>query len=345
MRILSSDVAPHPDPEQGSGSGAPCPICGSDQTQFFANGRDRLFQLVPGCYRLRRCVSCRCIYQDPIPSADELGRLYPARYWWARSTPEESGSAPVLARLQRIYREAVVTLDHVRFLRKCAFDAQTEGCQLLDIGCGSGTFLHMASRKGFVPHGMDAAKNAVDLARAQYGICAREGEIGQDVWPDKQFDFITMFHVLEHLPDPRSGLSYAIDLLKPGGSLVLQVPNADSLQARFFRDRWHGLDVPRHVINFTPKSLNRLLEEAGLRAHSTCRFSMRDNPAALVSSLAPALDPIGRRGVHSRALPQLDGALALVYLGLFLLAVPVTWLESAIGYGATLWVHAIKPKH
>jgi hypothetical protein len=149
-----------------------------------------------------------------------------------------------------------------------------------------------------------------------------------------------MFHVLEHLPDPREALAYAGGLLKPGGSLILQVPNAASFQARLFGPRWYGLDVPRHLINFTPQSLVLLLEQAGFSGKVVRRFSVRDNPASLASSLAIGLDPIGRRGRGKRASAMVEGALEFSYFGLVLLALAPALIESLCGRGGTIWVHA-----
>jgi SAM-dependent methyltransferase len=149
-----------------------------------------------------------------------------------------------------------------------------------------------------------------------------------------------MFHVLEHLPDPRSGLKYAGGLLRPGGTLVIQVPNIHSLQARLFGNLWYGLDVPRHVINFSPKALGLLLAEMGYDYCLVPRFSLRDNPASIASSLIPRLDPIGRRGRHADSSPLFNGFLELAYFGLFLLALPPAYLESVCGYGGTIWAYA-----
>ena len=149
-----------------------------------------------------------------------------------------------------------------------------------------------------------------------------------------------MFHVLEHLIDPGMALAYARELLLPGGSLILQVPNAASYQARLFGARWYGLDVPRHLINFTPKSLALLLDRAGFKYQLVQRFSLRDNPAAMASSLAIGLDPIGRRVRGKRAVAVVEGALEFTYLGLTLFALVPAWIESACGHSATIWVHA-----
>ena len=317
-------------------TGPACPICGTSGTVRFAVASDRLFGIAPGTFRLHRCPSCGCIFQHPLPEPAAIASFYPQKYWWAEN--ERSKLFVALGRMERAYRE-FVALDHVRFLERCAAEGST-GRTLLDIGCGSGTFLHLARRRGFVPHGMDVSARAAALAQAQYDLPVRQGDIGSDVWKGRGFDFVTMFHALEHLPDPGKALAYAGGLLKPGGSLILQVPNAASFQARLFGPRWYGLDVPRHLINFTPQSLLLLLEQAGFSGKVVRRFSLRDNPASLASSLAIGLDPIGRRGRGKRASAIVEGALEFFYFGLVLLALAPALIESLCGRGGTIWVHA-----
>jgi SAM-dependent methyltransferase len=180
----------------------------------------------------------------------------------------------------------------------------------------------------------------VEIVQKQYGYVVRQGEIGKSIWEEHRFDFVTMFHVLEHLPNPRLGLEYAGNLLQPGGTLIIQVPNMASIQARLFGRFWYGLDVPRHVINFTPKALGFLLHEMGYEYHLVSRFSLRDNPASIVSSAIPWLDPIRRKGRNSDSQPIFDGLLECAYLGLLLLALPAAYLESACGLGGTIWAYA-----
>jgi len=318
-----------------------CPICLEPHAIAGSPGRDRLFKLAQGFFPLFRCVACGCIFQHPFPEDRALAQFYPQKYWWAEGEKQERGLARWLRRLEKVYREFVVA-DHVRFLDSCALKNNREGKQLLDIGCGGGTFLHVAQSHGFIPHGMDQSAEAVDIASRQYGYPVRQGEIGSRIWEERRFDFVTMFHVLEHLSNPRQGLKFAGDLLRPGGVLIVQVPNAASVQARLFGNRWHGLDVPRHVINYTPRSLGFLLRDMGFEYSLIPRFSLRDNPASIASSLAAWLDPIGRKALRRRANPLFNGVLEIAYLGVFLLALPPAFLESAFGFGGTLWACARK---
>ncbi len=320
-----------------------CPVCGRPDPAVYGIGRDRLFGLAPGVFALRRCCSCRCIFQHPFPDDAALAGFYPEEYWWDGRRRPAGRVAGLLYRAERAYRETVVR-DHVHFVSRCASPAPGAPLRLLDIGCGSGTFLAMARRCGFEPFGMDVSERAVAAAREQYGIDVRRGDIGSPLWPEASFDVVTMFHVLEHLTDPRRALQYAVSLLKPSGRLILQVPNAGSIQARLFRTRWYGLDVPRHVINFSAQGLVILLREAGLQVRAASRFSLRDNPAALASSAVPSLDPISRKGRGRDAgRPLTRAVLEAAYFALVLLAFPFALAESACGAGATLWVEAILP--
>jgi 2-polyprenyl-3-methyl-5-hydroxy-6-metoxy-1,4-benzoquinol methylase len=318
-----------------------CPICPAHETEILPPGKDRLFGLASGTFPLFRCVSCGCIFQHPFPDEAALTGFYPQDYWWSGEAAGENRWARLLQRLEKKYREFVVA-DHVRFLDSCARRYGVAGRKLLDIGCSSGTFLHVAQSRGYVPHGMDRSGKAVDIANRQYGYDIRRGGIGDRIWGDHRFDFVTMFHVLEHITDPRPGLEYAAELLQPDGILIIQVPNVSSVQARVFGNSWYGLDMPRHVINYTPRALTHLFRELGFDFRLIPRFSLRDNPASIASSLVPWLDPIRRKGRPLNSGPILSGAMEAAYFALYLVALPPAYLESICGRGGTIWACARK---
>jgi len=337
---LITDAAPAHSSGTLSGN-IPCPVCRESNSVPRSPGKDRLFGLAPGVFPLLRCGSCGCVFQHPLLEDSALAKFYPEEFWWSDEPERGSRLASLLRRLEKTYRERVVA-DHVRFLDFCARKRTSGGRLLLDIGCGSGTFLHVAETYGFVPHGMDQSGRALEIAGRQYGFPLKRGVVGDPVWEGRRFDFVTMFHVLEHLPNPRLGLEYASRLLQPDGVLVLQVPNVASVQARMFGNFWRGLDVPRHVINFTPKALDCLLREAGFEFRIKTRFSLRDDPAMLASSMAPGLDPTRRPGTSLRSNLFFSAAREMGYFGLFLLAAPAAFLESACGLGASVWACAWK---
>ncbi len=325
----------HPD----AGGPAACPACLADGCTVETNGGDRLFRLAPGRYPLFRCRRCRCLFQHPMPAQEALAEFYPEGYWRFAGPSSSRAAGRLLERAEQAWRE-FANQGHVRFLRRSARRRPAAGRSLLDVGCGSGLFLYLAGRAGFEAHGMDVSARAVRAARAQYGLDVRPGEVGSGQWNGRRFDYVTMFHVLEHLRDPAGALAWVGGLLNPGGRVIIQVPNADSLQARVFGRSWYGLDVPRHVVNFTPGALHRLLARCGYRVCSRARFSLRDNPASIASSIAPLLDPVGLHGRRRITSAPLRALMEGAYLGLFLLALPFALLESAVGRGGTLWVEA-----
>ncbi len=315
-----------------------CPICDSTSTRFFASGQDRLFGVAPGTFNLYACTACECIFQHPFPAPDILPSFYPQTYWWGSGEDARPGFLSRLAlNLERAYRE-FVALDHVRFIERCVRAGDNRQVSLLDVGCGSGTILYLAKRRGFRTFGVDVSATAVAAARRQYGLEAEQGTIESIRWNGRSFDCITMHHVLEHLQDPLAALHSVAGLLKEEGSLIVQVPNVASLQSRTFGKRWYGLDIPRHIINFSPRGLALLLERAGFGIIGEARFSLRDNPASIASSLVPRLDPIGRTIKRSGALTT--AFLNFVYFLLFGLSVPLALIESGLGRGGTLWIHA-----
>jgi SAM-dependent methyltransferase len=328
--------AEFPSPEN-----AICPVCHSDRTVYHASAQDRIFRVAQGCFQLHRCSGCGCVFQHPLPDSARLASFYPEEYWWSDTGGKGSPITRLLQRLERSYREFVAS-DHVRFLERCARGRHLNRRCLLDVGFGSGTFLELASRRGFTVHGMDISETAVRLVRDRSGLDVRQGDIGSDAWGGLRFDFVTMFHVLEHLPDPARGIEYAASLLKPDGSIIVQVPNVASLQAKAFGMRWYGFDVPRHIVNFSPRALRLLLDRSGLAVERVARFSLRDDPAALASSLATGLDPMRRKQKRGRKSAPVEAAAEIAYFALVLGALIPAALAGVAGWGATIWVQARK---
>src|SRR5207249_2132857 len=150
--------------------------------------------------------------------------------------------------------------------------------------------------------GLDISLDALRLAWKANGVPAVCATLSSPPFAPGSCSAVTMFHVLEHLYDPHSYLEEARGLLKPGGRLIVQVPNAACWQFLFLGRKWSGLDVPRHLWSFRPRDLDALLGRNGFEVVRRKHFSLRDNPAGLATSLAPSLE----RAVSdfAAALPQ-----------------------------------------
>jgi SAM-dependent methyltransferase len=304
------------------------------ETRRLFPATDRLYRTTAKTFQIVECRNCRLIRLDPQPSPVELREYYPPDYWF---TPE-AGAAD---RLEQRYRRFVLR-DHLRFAERALTESEEEGL-VLDVGCGGGLFLQMlAERRKVRVAGLDFSLDAAHAAWRRGGVPAICATLSRAPLADQSCAMITMYHVLEHLYDPASYLDSAHRLLRPDGRLILQVPNAACWQFLLLGDRWNGIDVPRHLINFRLSDLDGLLDHCGFEVLRHKHFSLRDNPAGLATSLAPMLDPMARRlrGVAETTRARLWKD--LLYVALVGASLPFTLLEAACRAGSTIMVEARK---
>jgi SAM-dependent methyltransferase len=271
---------------------------------------------------------------SPRPLPSENTRFYPKEYWFT-SQQEFAG------RLEEAYRRLVL-MDHVRFVARALKSCESRDGIVLDVGCGGGLFLSLLARRGYRVVGVDSSVDAASAAWRHNSVPVVCGDLSQPPFPEGSCTAITMFHVLEHVYDPGSYLVSARSLLHPAGRLVVQVPNAGSWQFKILGSRWTGIDVPRHLFNFRDTDITALLERNGFEVVRSKYFSLRDNPAGLATSLAPALDPMVRRVLRKRESRGSRLAKDLLYLGLVLAGVPLTLLEAGFRAGSTIMLEARK---
>jgi SAM-dependent methyltransferase len=311
-----------------------CPVCEYPRSRVRYQLKDRFFGTVEESFPLFECTGCGLLFQEPEAVEGRLAEFYPEGYWWNESGP--------LAPLEAKYREFVLKRDQVGFVSSVL--AEPKDSRLLDIGCGSGAFVKVARQAGIDAFGLDSSQEAVD-AGVDSGIeqlmCGTEQDLRD---AGDQYDVVTMFHTLEHVVGPFQYLKKVRDLLKRPGSLIVQVPNRESCQARVFGPRWYGLDCPRHVCNYTRHSLLYLLGRCGFRIRKTRHFSLRDNAASIASSTFPGLDPMGAKVRNLREAGKHGTVSSIVkeiaYLGTFLSAQPLALFEAGLGRGGTITVHA-----
>jgi len=148
-------------------------------------------------------------------------------------------------------------------LRRCCPAGRT----LLDVGCGCGFFLRAAQRDGWDGWGLEVSQYASGYAREKLGLPVITGTVEAcslaGLLP--RFDAVTLWDVLEHLPDPAEALRLLADELAPGGVLAFSTTDIGTLAARLSGPRWHLLNLPEHLWFFSTASLERLVRGAGLR--------------------------------------------------------------------------------
>ncbi|MBI4240691.1 MAG: class I SAM-dependent methyltransferase [Candidatus Rokubacteria bacterium] len=224
----------------------PCVVCGtSEALPLFV--RPDLMMGLPGKFRFVRCRRCGFEYLNPRPA--EIGAWYPPQYTDCLA----NSSLSILARW-RLRRRAAWAHEAVR---------GTTG-RVLEIGCGDGGFLQELRNLGMDAEGLDFSPTAVGLARRR-GLQVQQGSVEDAGYPAECFDLVVMRHVLEHLRNPAAALGIVRGWLRPGGHVMIEVPNWDSLQRRVFGRFWHGYDSPRHFFAFAPKDLETLFGVCGFR--------------------------------------------------------------------------------
>ena len=138
---------------------------------------------------------------------------------------------------------------------------------LLDFGCGTGDFLAYAKNRNLNVIGIESNENARHIAVKKLGEKSVSNKKLSEI--NGQFDFITLWHVLEHLPDLFHFIDQLKSKLKDDGVLMIAVPNHRSFDAQFYKEHWAAYDVPRHLWHFSPESMQKLFNSFGMKIEKT----------------------------------------------------------------------------
>ena len=309
----------------------PCALCGSPTAQPWFTGRDRGLGH-PGRFFVVRCQRCGLLRQSPRPV--DLAPYYEGGYpqytsdlytwqpWWRRTVPdafEYSGSGGIQWKLIR----RVVPWRRGR---------------ILDIGCGNGDLLTILDRAGWDVHGYEPHATTAEAANRRLDHLGRRvvhsDASAFDAWPAQSFDVITLWHVIEHLPEPLAMLRVVHRLLRPGGLCLIQTPHVAAAEALVLRSYWHGWELPRHLWFFSHTTLQALLERAGLLVWARPVSNSYDIAVLSVGHVARAV--LGARlGTRVARLARRAPVEALARAAL-------TVLDHA-GLGSQLTVVAVRP--
>jgi SAM-dependent methyltransferase len=205
--------------------------------------------------------------------------------------------------------------------------------RIIDVGCATGDLLQGVRKRGNSNVlGIEPNRHAAELARRRCGIEVFNGMLEHARLPDLSVDVALLSHVIEHLPSPSGTMAELFRLLRPGGSIVLWLPNADSLAARVLREWWIGFDAPRHLHTFSVETLSRLLEQHGFAVQS-----VEHEWIGLEWSWALRLI------LHERlANPAIDRVLATLHPALTAMLSPISFAAARTGQAGRIRVIAVK---
>lgn len=219
-----------------------CIACGNKEHSFFVEKNG---------YKIYRCKTCRMCSIHPIPSLSELGAVYSEDYF--------SGATSGLGYVDYDADKEAMTGVFERYLKM--FSSVLGGMgRLLDVGAATGFFMRIANSFGWKTEGVEISSYAVGQGKER-GLSIHRGTIHEaDFLPDT-FDVITMWDVIEHVPNPIHDIQKAHSLLRSGGLLAINTQDAGSLFAKVMGRRWHQLVTPEHIYHFNRKSLQMLLRD------------------------------------------------------------------------------------
>lgn len=193
--------------------------------------------------------------------------------------------------------------------------------RLLDVGCSDGRFLEVARDAGWEVEGVDASAMFLREAEKLVGPVVHHGTIETVNLPSERFDAINMSHLFEHVPDQRSLLRRAKELLKRGGVLAISTPNVDSVAALALRTAWVWSEPDRHTVLPSRLTLSRMLEREGFQILEARTLAPGRVIGNLWTSRLLRVLPVGIRRLFEQREPQLNEYLAELGMGEELLVV------------------------
>jgi 2-polyprenyl-3-methyl-5-hydroxy-6-metoxy-1,4-benzoquinol methylase len=272
-----------------------CPQCHSATTLAFIS-KDYNRGVTDKSFYYYQCSHCGLIFLSPVPA--ELGNYYTGNYYRVPHTVEE-----LAVRAQPEQYKVEIARDYI------------QRGKLLDIGASVGAFAYLAKQAGYDAEVIEMDKDCCAFIESKLNIKAyNSSSIDNALSKLENYDIISMWQVIEHVPNPWAILPLLVEHLNPGGILILAAPNPDSLQFRLFKTHWVHLDAPRHVELIPYKLLVQVLKKYGmkpvLQTTADANGAMQ-NRYGYLSSLA-----------NTSTQPAIKTLLKIFGLGLFKLLTP-----------------------
>jgi ubiquinone/menaquinone biosynthesis C-methylase UbiE len=308
-----------------------CYLCGTgeDRFEFLFSGQDRLYG-IKGAFKIFRCINCGLVFVNPQLSREEMTEFYPKGKYYSYSE--------IINKKKPIYQKILYYL--IRF-HKFVFVLLSKPLsrsipvikhgKILDIGCGNGEFLLRFSKSTSVGlYGVEIYSIKNDLKDK---IHFSKGSLIDAEYRNNVFDIITLNHTLEHLDNPDKVFVELKRILKPGGKVIIAVPNITSLAYWIFKKNWVGLDIPRHLFSYSTKTLLRFAQKAGLKIK---KIRYNSTPGQFLASFECFLNKYRKRQV------LLTESKLYYNTILNLLFMPLAYLCNFLRIGDAIEVHLTK---
>ncbi|HRN38618.1 MAG TPA: class I SAM-dependent methyltransferase [Flavobacteriales bacterium] len=255
-----------------------CPVCGDLRSSDFLCPTDHTVSHEH--FPIRECIACGFCFTSPRPAQGQIGNYY-------LSPDYISHAAKATGFRDHIYH----LVRHLTIRAKHRLIKRTHPAgTVLDIGCGTGDFLAHLRAKGYATRGVEVSPQARAIAHRKHldGVPVLE-----DIPPAGPFDVVTLWHVLEHVPNPKETLAKVHDLANDGALLVIAVPDRSSWDAQHYGPDWAAWDVPRHFSHFRRQDVQRLLSDSGFALRSFRKMWYDAPYVAMLSEQYRGAGPMG----------------------------------------------------
>ena len=229
-----------------------CPLCGGYSVWWT---KKNLFSLF-------KCQLCGLIFVHPMPDSSSV---YTDDYF--SGAEKGFGYVDYNADKEPMIPTFEKYLDHIEALG-------ITGGKLLDVGCATGFFMELCQKRGWDATGVEISDFAVEIGQEK-GLRIFTETLQNRQFSDGEFDVVTMCDVLEHVADTKSFLSEYARVLRPGGLLVINTPNASSFPARVFGKHWHLIVPPEHLCYFSSHNLTDFLQKNGFKVEENTSIGKR----------------------------------------------------------------------
>ena len=222
-----------------------CPVCGSQKLKPYLKVKD--FLVSKEEFQLLKCECCSHVFTSPLPQEENIGRYYASENYISHHDKSQNLR-------DRVYK--IVRNINLKNKAKIVQNFVPRGT-LLDIGCGTGYFPAYMQSHNWEVSGIEPDSTARSLSTNK-GIATYSS---MEEVPTKEYDVITLWHVLEHLYDLDKSFEFFQSHLKTAGYLIIAVPNHMSLDAIKYKELWAAYDVPRHVHHFSRESIRKIAQK------------------------------------------------------------------------------------
>ena len=231
-----------------------CPFCGSEKIQTVLQIKD--FTVSGEMFPVAHCWNCSGRFTQDVPGESVIGKYYQSEDYISHTETQKGF-------INSLYHQVRKRTLNNKFRLVKKYTGTSSG-SILDLGCGTGAFLHRMKLGGWKVRGLEPDPGARAKAKELYALDVDEPALLYQL-PSSSFNAITMWHVLEHVHALHNYLEQLKRLIAPGGAIFIAVPNYTSFDSLQYQQYWAAYDVPRHLYHFSPKAMKLLLDKHGLQ--------------------------------------------------------------------------------